>query len=299
MKRQNKLALAVLSCALLAGCGGSTSVSDSDEKLFSVGSTTYTKDNEYQLIKRINGPSLTLQDAQKLIYEEEVGSGDDVQEEAQEMYDSYTAYSDNFEEQLQAYGYADAQDYIDTVLVPSIQAQKLLEKYFTDAEETIKVTYKPVLAAIIECDSEDNANKAKEALEDGEDPATVGEQYASETATYTGSEQIISTLNTDLPTRIINTLFETTKDGVLDEIFTNDTSTDDVTYYVVDLISADYEANLDAIIDALGSNSDINTDCTVYYLKKYDFEVHDQYIFDYFKANYPEYLVTRPDLSED
>ncbi len=38
--------------------------------------------------------------------------------------------------------------------------------------------------------------------------------------------------------------------------------------------------------------------CLVYYLTKYDFEVFDQELFDYYKQNTPEYLVTHPDLME-
>ena len=34
------------------------------------------------------------------------------------------------------------------------------------------------------------------------------------------------------------------------------------------------------------------------YLTKYDFRVFDQDIFDYLRVNYPQYLVTRPDLME-
>lgn len=301
MKQTNKKAAALVmsfSLLFLAGCGADTTVTDSTEKLFTVGNTTYTKGQEYQLVKRINGPNLTLQAAQQLIYNEEVGDGEEIQKEAQEMYDQYAGYTEDFDEQIKTYGYADKQDYIDSVLIPSVQAQKLLEKYFTDGKDAIEADFKPTLAAVIECDSQDNADKARKAIEDGQTPAEAGKQYAKEGATYTGAEQIISTLDTSLPVRIVNSLYETENTGLLDETFTNDTSTDDITYYVVDLISNDYDANLDKIIEALGSNTDINTDCNIYYLKKYDFEVHDQYIFDYFKNNNPEYLVTRPDLSE-
>lgn len=300
MKTSKKtLLLAGSMVLLLTGCGqANTTVTDGSEALFSVGNTTYTRNDEYQLLKRTSGPNLTLQGAQKLIYKEEVGDGEEIMKKAEEMFDQYSGYTENFEETLSSYGYKDKQEYIDAVMVPSVQAQELLNKYFSDAKETIQTTYKPTLAAIIQCDSEDNANKAKEALNNGEDPAAVGEQYAAEGATYTGKEQIVSTLDTGLPVRIVNTLFETSKEGVIDEVFTNDTSTDNKTYYVVDLISSNYDDNLEKIQEALGSNSDINQDCVVYYLKKYDFQVFDQYIFDYYKANNPEYLVTRPDLSE-
>lgn len=296
-----KLFAAAAACTLLlSGCGTvSTSVSDPNEALMTIGDVTYTRNDEYQLIKRVNGPSLTLQAAQRMIYNEEVGDGEDIQKEAQEMYDTYAGTSSDFEKQLQSYGYKDKEDYIDNVLIPSIQSQKLVEKYFTDGKETIEADFKPVKAAIIQTDSQDNAEKALNALKEGQDAGKVGGQYAADGAAYTGTAQIITTMDTSLPTRIINTLYETTKEGVIDEIFTNDTSTDDKQYFVVKLISKDYDANLKEIQAALSSNSDINSDCVVYYLKKYEFQVHDQFIFDYFKANYPQYLVTRPDLSED
>lgn len=288
-------------CALmLAGCSGAaTSVPGSSEKLMTIGSKTYTKGDEYNLIKKINGPSLTLQAAQKLIYDEEIGETEEVKKEAQEMFDSYAAGMEGFEDQLKSYGYADAQDYINSVLVPSVQSEKLSIQYFTDAKEDIINEYKPVLATIIQTDSEDNANKAKAALEEGQDAGKVAGEYAMEGATYKGEQKVISTLDTTLPTRLLNALQESSQTGVLNEIFSDDTSTDNKNYYVAVLDSTDYDANVDKIADALGSNSAVASQCTVYYLKKYDFQVHDQYIFDYFKANNPEYLVTRPDLAKD
>lgn len=292
---------ALLSCCALmfAGCAGaSTNVTNPSEKLMTIGNKTYTRGDEYQLIKKVNGPSLTLQAAQKLIYDKEIGETDEVKKEAKEMYDSYAGSTEGFEDQLKSYGYADAQDYINTVLVPSVQSQKLMDKYFQDAKEDIELQYKPVLASIIQTDSEDNANKAKAALEEGQDAGKVAAEYAKEGAAYTGAQQIITTLDTTLPSRLLNMLQVTTETGVLNEVFSDDTSTDDKSYYVAVLDSKDYDANIEAITNALSSNSDVATQCIVYYLKKYDFEVHDQFIFDYFKANNPEYLVTRPDLAE-
>lgn len=294
--------LTILSCCglLLAGCSGAaTNVTDSGEKLMTIGKVTYTKGDEYQLIKKVNGASLTLQAAQKLIYDQEIGETDEVKKEAQEMYDSYASSTEGFEDQLKSYGYADAQDYITTVLVPSIQSQKLVEKYFEEAKEEIETEYKPVLASIIQCDSEDNANKAKAALEEGQDAGKVAGEYAKEGATYTGAQQVVTTLDTTLPARLLNMLQETTETGVLPEVFSDDTATDDKSYYVAVLDSKDYDANIEAIISALSSNSTVSEQCVTYYLKKYDFNVHDQFIFDYFKANNPQYLVSRPDLAEN
>ena len=284
---------------MLAGCSTvSTTVTDGSEKLMTIGNQTYTKENEYSLIKRIQGPALTLQTAQRAIYDEEIGTGEEVQKAANEMYDKYASSTEDFEKSLKEYGYEDKADYMANVIIPSVQAQKLLEKYMSEAKEDIKATYKPTLAAVIATSSKDNADKALEALKNGEQPSVVGSQYAVEGSSYTGTEQIVSTLSSDLPTRLVNSLNEASEPGIIDEVFETDTSTDNKTYYVAKLVSQDYDKILEAITTALGSDKDLNSNCVVFYLTKYKFEVHDQYIFDYFKANYPQYLVTRPDLTE-
>ena len=297
--KQKLLIAAAISMMALTGCAGAnTNVADGSEKLMTIGNKTYTKNDEYQLIKRVNGPALTLQAAQQLIFNEEVGTTDEIMEQAEGMYNTYASSSEDFEEQLKSYGYKDKDDYINNVLIPSVQSTELTKKYFTECQAAIEEEFKPVKVEIVQTDSEDNAAKAQEAMRNGEAGSEVAEQYASSGAAYMGNAQIITKDNTALPARLVNTLSETTASGVLDEIFSDDTSTDDKSYYAVNIVSADYTENLVDIITALSSNSEVSTDCTVFYLTKYGFEVHDQYIFDYWKALNPEYLVTRPDLAE-
>lgn len=293
-----KPALLALSSLLLAGCAGaSTSVPESSEKLMTIGSKTITKGDEYQLLKRYAGPQMVLTDVNRMIFDKEVGVTDEIKKEAEDtvaMYDT----GDTFEEQLKQAGYESKQAYIDDAIIPGLQQQELTKKYFQEAKEEIETEFRPVLAIIIQTDSEDNANKALEALKNGDDAGKVGAQYAPEDSTYTGSEQIVTTQDTALPTELLNALLDAGKEGVLGKVYTNDTSTDEVDYYVASVVSTNYDKNLDKIVAALSSNQTIATDCQVYYLKKYGFEVHDQYIFDYYKANNPQYLVTRPDLAE-
>lgn len=301
MKANKTLLSTCTGLLLLTGCaaGYNTQVSDPDEALFTVGDESITRNDEYELIKYVNGPDLMMQGVQSLIYEEEIGSGDDVKKEADELLKQYTNGDEKtFLEQLKNYGYSSLDEYKDAVIIPSVQAQMLLDKYIDENRESIEADFHPVLAAVIECDSEDNAQKAIDALKEDKNTEEVGKQYAQEGAAFTGKEEIITTETTTLPTRLLNTLAESDKDGVLDEIFSNDTSTDDKKYYAVKIISRDFDENLDQISEALSSNQELNKDCVIFYLSKYDFEVHDQYIFDYLKALNPEYLVTRPDLSE-
>ena len=55
-------------------------------------------------------------------------------------------------------------------------------------------------------------------------------------------------------------------------------------YYVVRLVSKDYETIKDDVAEALQDNTSLTNDAMVYYLKKYNFTV---------------YLVQRPDLAEE
>lgn len=135
------------------------------------------------------------------------------------------------------------------------------------------------------------------ALKDGTDPEEIASQYMVDSATYSGKETLITTKKTDISTRMINKLYKTKKAGVIDEIFTNESS--GTTYaYVAVLVTNTYKDIKDEVYTTLSSDDDITKACLVYYLKKYNFEVHDQDVFDNLKANNPEYLVSRPDLAK-
>ncbi len=283
---------------LLAGCStGQTSVSDGSQTLMTIGNKTIDKEDEYNLMKWVYGPTSAINMVNNMIYDKEIGLTDEIKKEAQKTLDQYKAM-EGFEEQIIAMGYESAEDYMNQVLVRPLQKSALQEKYFSEAKQEIIDQFDPVLALIIETDSQDNANKALEALKNGEDGGKVGAQYASEDANYTGMEEIITTEDTTLPTPLLNAILDATQDGVLNEVYTNDTSTDDKIYYVAKVVSRDYDKNLPMIIKALSSNNEIATDSQVFYLKKYDFEVHDQDLFDYYKVMNPEYLVSRPDLTQ-
>lgn len=294
-----KKALLAAGCVLLlAGCStGQTTISDGSEVLMTVGDQKLTKEKEYALIKDYSGPQTLISLVNKQIYDKEVGRPDDMMAKQREILEDYKQ-TPGFEDQIKSLGFADTEDYLDRALVPNAQAQELAKKYFTDAKEDIISEFDPVLAVIIETDSEDNANKALDALKNGEDAGKVGAQYGLEDSGYTGQEQIVTTADTALPEELRNAIQDAGKDGVIDQVFTNDTSTDNKEYYVASVVSRDYDQNLSKIISALSSNQTISNDCQVYYLKKYDFEIHDQFIFDYFKAMNPDYLVSRPDLAE-
>ena len=121
---------------------------------------------------------------EQAIMDEEIGRGDDIKKQAEEQYETNTSGSEEFEQSLIDAGYKDKDDYIEKVIIPTIQQEKLLDNYFEDNAKAIKKEYKPSIAKILMCDNKDDANNALQALKDGADAQTVFDQYASESATY-------------------------------------------------------------------------------------------------------------------
>lgn len=296
MKKQVLAGLSVL--LLLTGCG-TTSISDDDSVLMTVGNTTYSIGYEYELLKNQSGAETSLNLIEQYILDEEVGRGKKIKKEANEQWDEYAESMDDLVSQVKDAGYKGKKDYINKVLIPSVQTEKLMKKYFKDDKKEVKKTYKPSVAKVLTCDDEKTAKKALKALKDGTDVAEVFETYNSEDASYSNEETLVSTALTDLPTRMINKLYKAKEKGVINEVFTSDDDSSDSKYYVAILVNNKYDEILDKIVDGLSSNSDVSTASLVYYLDEYGFEVHDQDIFDVLRTNNPEYLVNHPELAEE
>lgn len=290
--------LFVCAAMMLTGCSGVTAtIKDKDETIMTIGDTKYTKGDEYELLKISTGSDLTMELVKQAIYKQEVKVTKEMKEKAQEQVNNYKENMENFDKQIHSLGYKNSKQYMNKVLIPSLQASELTEKYFTDAKKDIQKTYKPSKARIIQCENKATAKKALKALKNGTDPEEVAQQYMVDSAKYSGKETLVTTKTTDLSTRLINTLSKTKKAGVIDEVFTNESS--GTTYaYVAVLVSNTYKDIKDDVYTTLSSDDDVTKACLVYYLKKYNFEVHDQDVFNNLKTNNPEYLVSRPDLSK-
>lgn len=297
MRNKSWMAAGAAGLLFLAGCSGATaSVSDPDKELMTIGDVTYTRGQEYEYIKKSTGPNLVMQMAEEVIYDKEVPVTDEIRKQAEDNYNEYAKTSDNLESYIQSMGYKDRQDYIDKVLIPAVQAEKLLTKWFTDAQEEIVQEYKPSRVQIIQTDSKDSADKALQALKDGKSAQDVAGQYQMEGTSYNGTAAIVTTMDTVLPTRLINTLSSAeSKAGVVNEVFENDDKTQ---FFVAVLVSNNYDDIKGELESTLKNDSTVTEKCLVSYLTKYDFRVFDQDIFDYLRVNYPQYLVTRPDLME-
>lgn len=295
MKKTSVIALC--SVLVLTGCSGATAtISDKSDAIMTIGNTTITKEDEYNSLKISNGTDLTMELVKQAIYKQEVKVTKKMKKEANSTIASYEESMSNFEEQLKSLGYSSKKEYKNKVIIPSLQAEALTKKYFTAAKKDIQSTYKPSKAQIIQCENKANAKKALKALKNGDDISSVAQQYMVDGATYSGEESLVTTNSSDLPNRLINKLYKAKNAGVINEVFENTSSGTSYTYVAV-LVDNDYDNIKSDIIDTLSSEDDITEACLIYYLKKYNFEVHDQDVFDNLKTNNPTYLVSRPDLA--
>ena len=154
--------------------------------------------------------------------------------------------------------------------------------------------YEPVKAQILQTTDQDSASQALEALNDGGDFAEVTEEYG-ETTTYDGSEQIVTT-QSGLPTAVLTKLNDAEDGTLVNEVIPDTTNGN---YYVVRLVSKDYETIKDDVAEALQDNTSLTNDAMVYFMKKYNFTVYDVDIFNALRESNPEYLVQSPDLAEE
>lgn len=297
MKRRT-VCLAALSLFLLTGCSGAkATISNADETLFTVDSTTVTAGDEYNLIKKANGGSMTLELAKRAVYDNIVPATDEMKKAAEEEYKTLTTYYADLETQLSSIGYETKEDYIENVMLPEQQKTELQKQYFTDNKKAIRKQYKPSLATVLRCDSEDIAKEALEALKKGDDISTVYSKYSSADSTFTNEDIVVTTSNSDVPTRMVNKLYKADKKGLIEEVFTKDDGSGFA--YIAILNTHDYDKNADEFREAITSQSStIETEMFKYYFEKLGFEIYDQDIFDYLKVNNPDFLIKYPEIAQ-
>ena len=134
-----KQLLCVLSLAfVLTGCSQArTTIQSGSEELFTIGKTTYTKADEYNFQKKSNGTNNVIQMALQVIYEKEIGLNDAIKKQAKEQVKESSQDIEDFEAQIKSMGYKDVKDYTQKVAIPSVQSDRLVEKYMKDDKKAV------------------------------------------------------------------------------------------------------------------------------------------------------------------
>ena len=286
MNTMKKSILIASAALLLVGCkDAKAKLPGSNETVMTVGTAAVTKGDLYQMMFISGGASEVVNDANKVIGDVEIAVTDEMRENAKGTLDLYKMmYGDEFATMLEAQGMTE-DDYVNELLIPSLQSEKLVGKYIEEHFDEITAAYDPIQATVLTFTTEDDAKAALSALRDGsKDAATAAKDNNSSSA---GTPEIvtINTLNYD--SSVLSVIRSSTPDAG----WTMLPGMDGSSFYVLKVDSnnpADYK---DDVIKSLSNVSDITAASTDYYFRKYGFHVYDIDLYNALKESNPNILV--------
>lgn len=309
-KLTKKTVLSVLMMSsILTGCAGAqTSVKKGDSTLFQVGDTVVTKQQVYDTVKYNKGASYSIEKIKEKIEKLEIKDEDQMNKKVKKridilykQYEEYYGKEESFESQVKNSGYKDVDEFKKKVLRPQVVEELLMEKYANKRIDKYLKQYKPVIAKVLAVEGEDAAKEAVKELKSGASWDDVYTKYTSQSSSYQNTKKVLTTSDSDLNPDDIKTLYKNKKAGVMTKVY-SPLNSDSTTRYLINVISCDatsdeYYADFINQLKSLDSNFEKNL--WKHYLKKHNFEVHDQDIFDIIRVDNPEYLYQYPKLSEE
>lgn len=286
MNSMKKLIGAGLAILLLAGCQDATAkLANSSEAVMTVGSTTVTKGELYDMLVASVGANTVNTDAMNLISEQEIEVTDDMKEEAKGMVDLYSMmYGDEFASFLEQMGLTE-DEYAEKYLLPNMRSAKLVEKYIDENFDSLCETYDPLKAVVLTFTTEDDASAALSALKDGS--LSAAEAASENNSSSTGAEEVITMQTTSYDTAALTVLRSMSADDGWTEI----PSSDGTKFYVLKLVSHEPSEFKEDAVAALSEISALSNESTDHYLRKYNFHVYDINIYNALKDLNPALLV--------
>jgi len=285
MKKAKYVLASVMLLSVLSGCkDASAKLKDSGTALFSVGSKTVTKGDVYSVMNSMDGASGAVSSATKYISSKEIEVTDEMKQNAQSTLESYLAYyGDSFTAYLEQNGMTQ-DEYVADYLIPSLQASELVKKYITDNFAALVERYKPVKATILTFTASEDADAALSELKDGSKSAA--EAASGHNSSSNGQSQLYTT-ETSLDS-LVRTVLTSSKpeDG-----WVKTPNADGSEFSLIHVDNADTESFRDEIITALAGITNVSSDSSTYWFKKYGFHIYDKTLYDAISADYPDYLV--------
>lgn len=274
----------------LSGCkDATTSLSDGNDALITVGNTTITKNDVYTGLKSENGVTAIISKLTAYIVDQEVPVTDEMMSEAESTMQSFkdTVGEENWSTFLSSMGYENEQQYLEERALLSVRASQLTSKYITDNYDDIKENYQIRKLRIFQTTDSSIAAEVQEKVKNGE--LTIEEavnQYDSVTTTYDGSEQILTNAS-GLGSDIWENIMAVTEDNTLLDLYQY--SSDLSNFYVIEVVSVDVP--LEEAQSTIEGLSTIADDAFAYYLKKYNFTVYDIDLYNGIQSQKPSYIV--------
>lgn len=270
---------------LLVGCSSSsssyvTAVSDGDKAIVTSEDITVTKNDVYKFFLEKFGSSQILTLALETIANKEITDQAKIDTK---LNTTIEEYSKNMSTDMDSYakqlGYANKEEYINDMLLPTAKNDLLKEKYIEDNYDAIVKEYKVKYIKTITIDTE---SEAIEIIDKSKDIETFNANLSEKS----GQDYGMVTTESTVDKNIIEKFNSFTKDG----IYSKAIKTSDDKYAVVYVYNSDTSNLKDEIKKNLTSISAIKSDCEAHYLKKYKFEVYESKIRESIENNNKDYL---------
>lgn len=296
-----KLGGALCACAMLltlSGCKDAVAgVSDAKQALVTVGDTKITKGAIYDILKNNAGAKTTITLVMEKICEAEgITVTDEMKEQAEKEWKDNLKTSKVSEEEmlenLNSYGIESKEQYFEVNYYATYKKDALYKKYINENKKSVFNTFNPTKAKVMMVESEDDAKKALEKLQDGEDFEKVAKEYGN-TTTYSGKEDLY-TSESGLPDTVFAKIANVTGNGLIESILQDTTSSK---YYLAEVIEHDNSKFEDEAIEAILADGDSTTSNALqgivypYYLEKYDFHIYDIDIYNGIKDMNENYII--------
>lgn len=273
----------------LSGCkDATTSLSDGNEALITLGKDTITKNDVYEGLKNRNGVTAVISKATAFIIDKEVPVTDDMKKEAKEELAAFKKAigDENFKNYLKNMGYTE-QQFLDENVMTTVRTGYLSKNYVADNYDAINEKYEIRKVQVFHTTDNSVAAEVQKKVSSGE--LTIEEavkKYDGKTSDFTGKEQIITNA-AGLSSDIWENILKVKEDNTLLDV--HQYSSDLKNFYVIKVVSVNvpYEEAKDSI-EGLRS---IGDEAFAYYLKKYNFTVYDIDLYNGIKANNESYLV--------
>ena len=268
-----------IASTLLVGCGSSavnysSEVENGSKTAINIDGTEISKNDIYHYLLEQFGSSEVLSLALTYIADQEITDEDAFNTRLNEEIGT------SLDDIAKQYGLENRQQYIDQVLSIGVKQQMLKEKYIDKNYKKLIKEYKVKYLKTITLDTEAGAKKLLKEIKKGSDFDTVMNENS-------GSDVgMVTTETTTVDSNIIKKLDDFTKDGVHNKVI----ETSDSKYAIVYVYNTDTSEVEDDIKSNLSSISDMSTKMETYYLKQYNFDVHENAIRDEIKETEPDYL---------
>ena len=276
------LALAAL---LLTGCSDAqAALKDPKTAVFTVGDQTLTKGEMYSFMTARDAGYFAINEAKKVILENEVPVTEDMKKEAQTALDSYKSMlGDTFNDYLASYGFADEEDYLNNNLILSLRSEQLTKNFINENFDAMVSRYTPKKIKMMQFT---DLAKATEALQQVKDGGNFDEIATASGSTVSAAETI-ATVQSQYPATVLTFLASTT-DPTLSEVIVDDNGTN---FYIVQVLSTNAQDFKEQAVDTFAAIPALSSEASVFYFDKYNFTVYDITIYNQLKANYKDYLI--------